>query len=211
MPDERETPLRIVEEILRESAELHEQTARRSAAVVVAVADAMKTAFANGSQVLVFGNGGSAADAQHLAAELVCRFSRERRALPAIALSTDSSTLTAISNDYGYEKVFSRQIEALGRRGDIAVGISTSGTSANVLAALQLAKSRGLTTVAFTGRDGGPVGSAVDLHVNVPHQTTARVQEVHRTLLHAVCELVERAVVESRAAQPEFRRGSRNG
>jgi D-sedoheptulose 7-phosphate isomerase len=200
MPDERETPLRIVEEILRESAELHEQTARRSAAVVVAVADAMKTAFANGSQVLVFGNGGSAADAQHLAAELVCRFSRDRRALPAVALSTDSSTLTAISNDYGYEKVFSRQIEALGRRGDIAIGISTSGTSANVLAALQLAKSRGLTTVAFTGRDGGPIGRAADLHVNVPHHTTARVQEVHRTLLHAVCELVERAVWGSRDA-----------
>lgn len=186
---------KVVEEILRETSQLHEQAARRSAGVVVAVADAMKAAFAGGGQVLVFGNGGSAADAQHLAAELVGRFARERRALAAIALSTDTSVLTSISNDYGYEKVFARQIEALGRRGDIAVGISTSGTAPNVLSAFQMAKSRGLTTVAFTGRDGGPIGAAADLHVNVPHQVTARIQEVHRTLIHAVCELVERSLM----------------
>jgi D-sedoheptulose 7-phosphate isomerase len=185
---------RVVEEILREASQLHEQAARQSAVVVVAVADAMKAAFANGGQVLVFGNGGSAADAQHLAAEFVGRFARDRRALAAIALSADTSVLTSISNDYGYETVFARQIEALGRRGDIAVGISTSGKSLNVLAALQTAKSRGLTTVAFTGRDGGPIGTAADLHVNVPHQVTARVQEVHRTLIHVVCELVERDI-----------------
>jgi D-sedoheptulose 7-phosphate isomerase len=183
-----------VVEILREAAHLHEQAAQRSVVAVIAVAGAMKAAFASGGQVLVFGNGGSAADAQHLAAELVCRFTRERRALPAIALSSDASTITSIANDYSYDKVFSRQIEALGRRGDVAIGISTSGTSPNVLKAIETAKSRGLTTVAFTGRDGGAIGATADLHVNVPHQTTARIQEVHRTLIHAVCELVERDI-----------------
>ena len=161
-------------------------------ASVVAVAGAMSQAFATGGQVLIFGNGGSAADAQHLAAELVGRYTRTRRALPAVALTTDSSALTAVANDYGFDRVFARQIEARGRPGDITVGISTSGGSANVLVALQVAKSRGLTTVAFTGRDGGAIGTAADLHVNVPHDVTPRIQEVPRTLIHAVCELVER-------------------
>ena len=154
----------------------------------------MKTAFAKGGQLLVFGNGGSALDAQHFAAELVGRFSRERRALAAIALTTDTSIITSVANDSSYDKVFTRQIEALGRRGDVAWGISTSGASRNVLEALQFAKSRGLSTIALTGRDGGSIGAAADLHLNVPHQVTARIQEVHRTLIHAVCELVEREV-----------------
>lgn len=183
---------RLVEEILRESARLHEQAARQSTAAVVAVAHALQAAFARGGQVLVFGNGGSAADAQHLATEMLVRYTRDRRALPVIALTTDSSILTAVANDSSYDQVFARQIEALGRPGDIAVGISTSGASVNVLVGLQTAKSRGLTTVAFTGRDGGASGRLADFHVNVPHAVTARVQEVHRTLIHAVCELVER-------------------
>ena len=108
-----------------------------------------------------------------------------------MALTTDTSILTSVANDYTYERVFSRQVEALGRPGDVAIGISTSGNSANVLAALRTAKERGLKTVAFTGRDGGPIGAMVDVHVNVPHAVTARVQEVHRSLIHAVCELVE--------------------
>jgi D-sedoheptulose 7-phosphate isomerase len=184
----------LVEDILRDSAALLEQSARRSVEGVVAAAETLKAAFASGGQLLVFGNGGSALDAQHFAAELVGRFSRERRALAAIALTTDTSIITSVANDYSYDKVFTRQIEALGRRGDVAWGISTSGTSRNVLEALRFAKSRGLSTIALTGRDGGTIGPAADLHLNVPHQVTARIQEVHRTLIHAVCELVEREV-----------------
>lgn len=185
---------RLVEDILRDSAALLEQSARRSVEGVVAAAETLKRTFAGGGQLLVFGNGGSALDAQHFAAELVGRFSRERRALAAIALTTDTSIITSVANDYSYDKVFTRQIEALGRRGDVAWGISTSGTSRNVLDALRFAKSRGLSTIALTGRDGGTIGPAADLHLNVPHQVTARIQEVHRTLIHAVCELVEREV-----------------
>jgi D-sedoheptulose 7-phosphate isomerase len=184
----------LVEDILRDSAALLEQSARRSVEGVVAAAETLKRTFAAGGQLLVFGNGGSALDAQHFAAELVGRFSRERRALAAIALTTDTSIITSVANDYSYDKVFTRQIEALGRRGDVAWGISTSGTSRNVLDALRFAKSRGLSTIALTGRDGGTIGPAADLHLNVPHQVTARIQEVHRTLIHAVCELVEREV-----------------
>jgi len=139
----------------------------------------------------VFGNGGSASDAQHLSAELVGRFMKERAAMPAIALTVDTSILTAIANDYSYKQVFVRQIEALGRAGDVAMGISTSGESPNVIAALQAARAQGLKTIALTGRDGGGVGRAADIHVNVPDQNTARVQEVHRTLIHVMCEVVE--------------------
>jgi D-sedoheptulose 7-phosphate isomerase len=153
--------------------------------------DAIARAFRSGHRVLVFGNGGSAADAQHVAAELVGRFQRERRALAAVALTTDTSILTAIGNDYAYDRVFARQIEALGESGDIAFGITTSGGSANVIEAFRMAKARGLITVALTGRDGGEAGRAADIHVNVPDDSTARAQEVHRTLLHAICEIVE--------------------
>jgi D-sedoheptulose 7-phosphate isomerase len=183
---------RLVEDALRECARLHEQAAAQSPAAVIAVAEALRAAFMHDGKVLLFGNGGSALDAQHFAAELVGRFARERRALAAIALTTDTSILTSVANDYSYERVFSRQVEALGRAGDVAIGISTSGASANVLAALKTAKTRGLTTVAFTGQDGGTIGAVADVHVNVPHAVTARVQEVHRSLIHAVCELVER-------------------
>jgi len=182
----------LVEEIFRECARLHEQTGRQAAAGVVSVARALQKAFAAGGQVLIFGNGGSAADAQHLAAELVGKFARDRRALPAIALTTDTSILTAVANDQHFDHVFARQVQALGRAGDVAIGISTSGTSSNVLAGLAAAKAQGLTTVAFTGRDGGTIGCAADLHVNAPHAVTARIQELHRTMIHAVCELVER-------------------
>ena len=182
---------RAVEDMLREAARLHEQIAQPCAGAVVAAADVMIAAFERGGQALIFGNGGSAADAQHLACELIGRFLRERRALAAVALTTDASTLTAIANDYGFDRVFVRQIEALGRPGDVAVGISTSGSSANVMAGLQFAKSRGLKTIAFTGGDGGRVGALADVHINVPHDVTPRIQEVHRTLIHAVCDLIE--------------------
>ena len=191
MPDDRS---KAVHNMLIDAARLHERAAEESVDAVVAVADTLLAAFGSGGKALIFGNGGSAADAQHFACELVGRFLRDRRALPAMALTADTAALTAIANDYGFERIFVRQIEAHGRPGDVAVGISTSGASANVLAGLQYAKSRGLKTVAFTGGSGGPIGAAVDVHVNVPHDLTPRVQEVHRTLIHAVCDLVERQI-----------------
>ena len=191
MPDDR---ARAIQHMLRESARLHERVAGESVDALVAVADALLAAVGSGAKVLIFGNGGSAADAQHFACELVGRFLRERKALPAVALTTDTSAITAIANDYGFDRIFVRQIEAHARPGDVAIGISTSGSSANVLAGLQFAKSRGLTTVAFTGGSGGAIGAAVDVHVNVPHDVTPRIQEVHRTLIHAVCDVVEQQI-----------------
>jgi D-sedoheptulose 7-phosphate isomerase len=160
-------------------------------APLVRAIEVIGEALANGQALLVFGNGGSAADAQHFAAEFVGRFARERRAVPALALTTDTSALTAIANDYGFERVFARQIEAFGAPGDVAVAISTSGSSANVIEGLRAAAERGMTTVALTGRDGGEAGAIADIHLNVPHEITARVQEVHGVLLHVICDLVE--------------------
>lgn len=174
---------------LKAAAAAHEHMAANVAPVVNAAA-AIVAALARGGSVLVFGNGGSAADAQHFAAELVGRYEKERRAWPAIALSTDTSALTAIGNDYGFDRVFARQVEALGRAGDVAVAITTSGRSPNVLRALEAANARGLITVALTGR-GGEAGTIASVHVGVDEERTARVQEVHVTLLHAICELVE--------------------
>ena len=182
---------RAVSEMLREAARLHDRVADESADAVIAAADVMLAALAGGSKILIFGNGGSAADAQHFACELVGRFLRDRRALSAMALTADTAQITAIANDYGFDRVFVRQLEAHGRPGDVAVGISTSGMSPNVLAGLEYAKSCGLRTVAFTGGSGGAIGAAVEVHVNVPHDLTPRVQEVHRTLIHAVCDLIE--------------------
>ena len=176
---------------LREAAAAHERAADRGAAAVVEAAAAIARALAADGKVLVFGNGGSAADAQHFVAELVGRFLKERRALAAVALSTDTSILTAIGNDNAFARVFARQIEALGRPGDVALGITTSGASPNVNEALKEAKGRGLLTIALTGRDGGESGRLADVHVNVAEQATPRVQEVQITMLHALCELVE--------------------
>jgi len=144
-----------------------------------------------GGKILLFGNGGSAADAQHLAAEFVNRFDRDRPALAAISLATDGSALTSIANDASFEEVFARQIEALGRPGDIAVGITTSGTSPNVLAGLQAARRLGLRSAGFLGRDGGTAGREVDLALIVPGDTTARIQETHILAGHLLCRLVE--------------------
>ena len=174
---------------LQAAAAAHERMAGDVTAVVKA-AEAIAAALKSGRTVLVFGNGGSAADAQHFAAELVGRYEKDRKAWPAVALTTDTSALTAIGNDYGFDRVFARQIEALGRQGDVAIGISTSGKSPNVLRALEAANARGLVTIALTGR-GGEAGTMATLHVRVDEERTARVQEVHATLLHAICELVE--------------------
>ena len=162
---------------------------------VVAAAAAIVSSIRGGGKLLIFGNGGSAADAQHVAAELVGRFQHQRAALAALALTTDTSVITSISNDDAFARVFARQIEALGRPGDVAFGISTSGASGNIAAALAEAARLGLRTIALTGRDGGEVGRAAEIHVNVPSTSTARVQEVHRTLLHGICELVEEEFV----------------
>ena len=161
---------------------------------VLDAAAAITASMQSGGTLLLFGNGGSASDAQHVAAEFIGRFQQDRPALAAIALTTDTSVLTSIANDCGYDRIFGRQIEGLGRRGDVAFGISTSGGSANVLVALQAAAARGLQTIALTGRDGGAVGRAAAIHINVPSASTQRVQEVHRTLLHVICDIVERSL-----------------
>jgi D-sedoheptulose 7-phosphate isomerase len=183
--------LATIDRIYAETIRLHEARRGADQGPVLQAVDALSKVFRDGGRALVFGNGGSAADAQHFAAELVGRFQRERRAVAAIALTTDTSALTAIGNDYGFERTFARQIEALGHPGDVAIGISTSGGSANVIEAFRVAKARGLTTIAVTGRDGGAAGRMSDIHVNVADQSAARVQEVHRTVLHVICELVE--------------------
>ena len=188
-PAEALTKAERVVRSLRDAAAAHERMTEH-ASMVVSAAQAIVAALTQGRTVFAFGNGGSAADAQHFTAELVGRYERERRAWPAVALTTDTSALTAIGNDYGFDRVFARQLEALGREGDVAIGISTSGTSANVLRALETANERGLITVALTGR-GGEAGKTARLHVRVDEDRTARIQEVHATILHAICELVE--------------------
>lgn len=147
-----------------------------------------------GGKILFFGNGGSAADAQHLAAELVVRFISDRAPIAAIALNTDTSALTAGANDLGYDAVFARQIEALGKPGDIAVGISTSGTSPNIVAALKMARSKGLVTTALTGRDGGVMPEIADVVLIAPAESTRRIQEMHITLGHMLCGALEQSL-----------------
>jgi D-sedoheptulose 7-phosphate isomerase len=186
MPDSA----RIADDTLAAAAKLHERM-RANVAPTLLAARALADALQAGKKLLVFGNGGSAADAQHLSAELVGRFQKERPGLPAIALTVDTSALTSIANDYSFRHVFARQIEALGQPGDVALGISTSGESPNVIAGLETARARGLKTIALTGRDGGAAGRTADIHVNVPDHSAARVQEVHMTLLHVMCEVVE--------------------
>ena len=151
-------------------------------------------AFRSGNKLLVMGNGGSAADAQHFAAEIVGRFKLERRALPALSLTTDTSILSAIGNDYGFDFVFSRQVEAHAAPGDVVVGISTSGNSPNVQLALQRAVESGCRTVALLGRDGGSIKGAVELAIIIPSNDTPRIQEGHITVIHIICDLVEKAL-----------------
>lgn len=174
---------------LRAAAQVHERAAQDVGSLARATG-AIVTALQNGRKVLAFGNGGSAADAQHFVAELVGRYLVERRAWPAIALSTDTSILTALGNDYGFDRVFARQVAAHGQAGDIALGITTSGNSPNVLRALEEANQRGLVTMALTGRSG-EAGRIAAIHLAVDDDRTPRIQEVHITMLHILCELVE--------------------
>jgi D-sedoheptulose 7-phosphate isomerase len=187
-------PNEVLQGIFRETVQAHQRFERVSLPRVVAAAEAICRALESGGQVLAFGNGGSASDAEHLVAELEGRFEGERRSLGGIALTADSSVVTAIANDYGYENVFARQVEGLGAAGDVAFGISTSGRSKNVESALAVAKARGLVTIALTGRDGGRMGADADVHLNVPEASTPRIQEVHRTILHAMCTLIDRRI-----------------
>jgi D-sedoheptulose 7-phosphate isomerase len=179
---------------IRESLEAQEALlAPERIDALVRAADTIAQALRAGGKVLLFGNGGSAADATHIAAELVGRFQRERRALPAISLSDNASVVTAVANDYEFARVFARQVEAFGVAGDVAIAISTSGGSENVLAGVAAARERGLRTIALTG-GGGALRDAVELCLEVPSGSTARVQEGHILVAHVLCELVERAV-----------------
>lgn len=183
---------------LQESARVKQQLAEESTDSILAVAAAAADCLAAGGKVLLCGNGGSAADCQHLAAELVGRLGpgRERSPLPALALTTDTSALTAVGNDYGFDQVFSRQVEALGAPGDLLIAISTSGNSQNVVVAVQKARERGLTTVGFLGGTGGRLKALVDLAVVVPSDAVARIQEAHIAVGHIVCDVAERMLAE---------------
>jgi D-sedoheptulose 7-phosphate isomerase len=183
------------EEILqafKDSSEVKARFIRNHADLLIQVVKVLVTAFKGGHKVLLFGNGGSAADAQHLAAEFVNRFLIERPPLPAIALTTDTSILTSISNDYGYADTFAKQVKALGKEGDVAVGISTSGTAANVVKAIKVAKDMGMKTVGLTGGDGGDLAKIVDFALVVDSSATPRIQETHITIGHVLCEMVDR-------------------
>ncbi len=181
----------IIRRSVTESLELEQAFFAANEEHIALVAREILSAFEHGSKVLLYGNGGSAADAQHIAAEWVGRFQRERLPLPAIALTTNTSILTCIGNDFGYDQVFLRQVRALGRRGDVAIAISTSGNSPNVLVATDSANEMGLVTVGLTGCDGGKLGGRVRHHLHVPHKSTARVQEIHIKIGHILCELVD--------------------
>lgn len=178
-------------EAVAEAQRLQDQVVAGQGEAVVAAARMLAAALKAGAKVLLFGNGGSAADAQHLAAEFVNRFQVERPPLAALALTTDTSVLTSIANDYDFAELFAKQVRALGRPGDVAVGISTSGGSENVVRGLKEARNLGLRTLALSGRDGGPVAAAAEMALVVPSGNTARIQEVHITLGHVLCDLVD--------------------
>jgi len=188
----------IVAASLDESISVKRLVREQLAAGIVSAGDLLVDSLRSGGKVILFGNGGSAADAQHLAAELIGRFETERRSLPALALTTDSSALTAIGNDYGYEFVFSRQVEGLARAGDVAIALSTSGASVNVAAAAKRCAELGVSTIALTGQDGGIVAEACALALCVPSARTARIQEAHITIGHVLCEIIDSELTAAR-------------
>ena len=188
----------------QESVELKQKSGPLLAQPISQAIELMFNALSNGNKILACGNGGSAGDAQHFAAELVGRFERERFPLPAISLSTDTSIITAIGNDYSFDDIFRKQVQALGQPGDILLAISTSGNSANVLAAAEAALEREMRVVALTGKDGGKLGrllSDADVHINVPHARTARIQEVHLVAIHSICDGLDVALFGEEDAQ----------
>ena len=182
-----------------QSIEAKQQAAEVLSAPTAQAAEIMLQCLMNDGKILACGNGGSAADAQHFAAEMTGRFEKERMELAAVALTTDTSALTAIGNDYGFDHVFSKQVRALGRPGDVLIGISTSGNSANIITAIEAAHERDMQVIAFTGRDGGKIAAMLkdnDILLNVPHPRTARIQEVHILLIHALCDCIDTMLLE---------------
>lgn len=183
---------RLIEHFVTESLRVKSEFFQNNATLIADTAEKMAQALREGRKILLFGNGGSAADAQHIAAEFVGRFIPDRIPLPALSLATDSSALTSLANDYGYNAVFSRQVQALGNTGDIAIGISTSGNSPNVLEAMDVARTKGLLTIGLTGESGGQMIGRADVLFRVPSRMTPRIQETHITLGHVLCELIDR-------------------
>lgn len=186
-----------VRQLFQDSIETKRAAMEHLSSVIAHASEKMVTSLKNGKKILACGNGGSAADAQHFAAELLNRFECERASLPAIALTTDSSTLTSIANDYHYDEVFSKQIRALGQPEDILLAISTSGKSASIIRAVHAAQHKGMTTLALTGKDGGTLSTilaAGDIELRVPALSTARIQEVHLLIIHCLCDHIDRAL-----------------
>jgi D-sedoheptulose 7-phosphate isomerase len=187
----------ILRKNVERSIEVHSRLMDACLPAMTAAADALVAAYARGRKAIFFGNGGSAADAQHMAAEMVGRYLKERHALPALALNANSSILTAIGNDYGYEYVFSRQMEALANPGDVAIAISTSGNSQSVIEAVNRARQLNVYTIALTGKTGGKLNGLVDTLIAVPSEETPRIQECHVLIGHALCDAVEQAVTQT--------------
>ena len=185
---------KTVEQIFAESIEVKQETLKKNLPFIIRSADTVINAFKGGHKLFFCGNGGSAADSQHIAAEFVGRFQKERKAWPAIALTTDSSALTALGNDYTFDIVFSRQLQALGQKGDVLIAISTSGNSKNVLEAVKQAKAMGIITIGVTGGKGGLLAANCDVVITAASAKTARIQESHLVIFHSICELVENAL-----------------
>jgi len=185
-----------IRQIFEESIEAKKECLNKHTDEMVTAVEWTTAVFKKGGKLILFGNGGSAADAQHLAAEFVGRFKLERKALPAIALSTNTSSLTSIANDYSYDLVFARQVEAFAKKEDVVVGISTSGNAKSVIAGVEKAKSMGIKTIGLAGGDGGELAALADLAIIVPSRNTARVQEVHILIGHTICEMVEKELQE---------------
>ena len=183
-----------IKDLFLESIQVKEELLRTGIDRIIEMTELVIDCLKKNGKVILFGNGGSASDSQHIAAELVGRFKKDRAALSAIALTTNTSVLTSLANDYGYEVIFARQIEALGQKNDVAIGISTSGKAKNVACAIRQAKKMGLKTVALTGGDGGELAKLADISLLVPSTVTARIQEAHITIGHIICELVEQAL-----------------
>jgi len=184
-----------IKSFLKISGNLKYQVAEALSGEILMAANTVRGSLSSGGKLLLMGNGGSAADCQHIAAELVGRFKKERKAIPALALTVDSSSLTALGNDYGFDTIFSRQVEAFATPKDSIIGISTSGNSKNVISALRLAQKIGAKTIGFMGNDGGEMKNFVDVGIIVPSNDTARIQEVHITIGHIICEIVEQDLI----------------
>ena len=189
--DYKERVIKMIKERIKEHQQVVEKLLENDVPVIEAIAKICKEALDDGHKILLCGNGGSAADSQHIAAEFVGRFVKERQGLPAIALTTDTSILTAVGNDYGYDEVFRRQVEALGREGDVLIGISTSGNSGNVVKAFEQAKKQGMKTIAFTGEKESKMSAMADETLRVPSLVTARIQECHIMSGHLICEYID--------------------